>query len=276
MRLLLLFTLLISLQVSAQSNPKSLVIGEQHIIQSTYLKEDRTLNVYLPAYYDSSKTYPVLYVLDGGLDEDFMHIAGLTQFHNMMFGLPDMIVVGIVNVDRRRDFTFATTDTALQREFPTTGHSAEFIGFLEKEMLPYIRNTFHVNDTAMLIGQSLGGLLATEILLNKPQLFSHYFIVSPSLWWDNESLLDSMETKLLHQQNMFFGLTTGLPQFVFIAVGANEEKVMRNDAKKFYRTYRKAYFTNTALYFQKMRDEDHATILHNAIYKGFLFLKSAN
>ncbi|MCH2193124.1 alpha/beta hydrolase-fold protein [Kordia sp.] len=41
-----------------------------------------------------------------------------------------------------------------------------------------------------IIGQSLGGLLATEILFKRPHLFDNYIIVSPSLWWDDEKILD--------------------------------------------------------------------------------------
>jgi predicted alpha/beta superfamily hydrolase len=40
-------------------------------------------------------------------------------------------------------------------------------------------------------------LLATEILLKKSSIFNKYIIVSPSLWWDNGSLLNEQSEILL-------------------------------------------------------------------------------
>lgn len=87
------------------------------------------MNGYLPAGYDADKTakYAVIYLLDGSADEDFIHVIGLVQFNNFEWidRVPKSIVVGIATIDRQRDFTF-----------PTTGHSAKFITFLEKELQP--------------------------------------------------------------------------------------------------------------------------------------------
>ena len=75
------------------------------------------------------------------------------------------IVVGIANVDRRRDFTFPTTIEADKKSYPTTGHSDKFIAFIKYELQPNIEKKYKVNTDKTIIGQSLGGLLATEILL---------------------------------------------------------------------------------------------------------------
>lgn len=150
------------------------MLGIIDSILSNELGENRTLNIYLPAGYskDSTATYPVIYLLDGSADEDFIHIAGLVQFANFPWVnlLPKSIVVGIANVDRRRDFTYPTTLEKDRKEYPTTGHSEKFIRFLEKELQPYIQKKYSSNPQKMIVGQSLGGLLATEILFKKPTL----------------------------------------------------------------------------------------------------------
>ena len=243
-------------------------IGRVHALYSTVLQEERQINVALPVNYDATKKYPVVYVLDGGLDEDLLHIAGLFQFFELMYGLQDCIVVGIVNIDRKRDFTFAPKDTTYTSEFPTTGHSADFIRFIQQELIPYVQQNYLVNDTAMCIGQSLGGLLATEMVLHHTGLFSHYFIVSPSIWWDNGRLLE--EAKAQSADAEFIQADP----FIYIAVGEDEQRIMRRDAKRFYRYCRSTGLTQT--HFQLMRNEDHATILHNAMYTGLkVFLKTA-
>ena len=108
-------------------------IGKTISIHSSVLKEERVLNVYLPQDYsaDGSKTYPVIYLLDGSKDEDFIHIAGIVQFGSFSWinMLPETIVVGIANVDRKRDFTYPSQNTLDQEEFPTSGKSARFIQF---------------------------------------------------------------------------------------------------------------------------------------------------
>lgn len=257
-RLLLLFCCLFSWGVLTAQQTKPLTIGKENILFSKSLNENRILNVYLPSSYSSTKKYPVIYVLDGSKNEDFLHVAGLTQFFNMMFTMPDCIVVGIENVDRRRDFTFAHMDTALGRATPTSGHSAEFIQFIEAELKPFIQSNYSTNDTSMLIGQSLGGLLATQILLEKPQLFQQYFIISPSLWWADGKIKEKLESSLKNCPSK--------PEFVYVAVGKKEPKMMRKDAKKLKRTLKKFEF-NT--YFQLMKRESHATILHNSLYRAF-------
>jgi len=240
----------------------SLSIGQQRTIRSAILHEERVLNIYLPEGFDSTKHYPTIYLLDGSLNEDFLHITGLVQFFNMMFPMPPCIIVGIANVDRKRDFTFPTTIKKDKETYPTTGGSAAFIRFIEQELQPYINTSFHTTHTRYLIGQSLGGLLATEILLNKPALFSHYFIISPSLWWDNESLLKKAPLLLrAHpQQN----------PFVYISVG-KEGDTMEEDAAQLANII-KTDGKNIKLDFLPIQDENHATILHQSIYSVFKLL----
>ena len=108
---------------------KEFSIGETVTIKSEILKEDRILNIALPEGYDASKDekYPVIYLLDGSANEDFLHVVGLVQFFNLQFFMPKTIIVGIANVDRKRDFTFKTEDKELIEAFPTTGKSELFI-----------------------------------------------------------------------------------------------------------------------------------------------------
>lgn len=241
-----------------------LTIGEVHTISSGILQEDRTLNIYLPATYREEKAYPVLYLLDGTINEDLLHVVGLVQFFNLMFQMPDVIVVGIANVDRKRDFTFHTDLKDLRKKYPTTGHSDAFIRFIAEELQPYIQQRFKTTDTRYLIGQSLGGLLASEILLKKPELFTHYFIISPSLWWDNESLL-AAAPKLLEKP-------TKQPEYIYVSVGEQEDPIMQREAKQFYELLLKAKRKGPKITYAPMKEENHATILHRSIYRALLEL----
>ena len=242
-----------------KTEEKVFPLGIIRQLHSVELNENRTLNIYLPEGYNKDSSYPVIYLLDGSADEDFIHVAGLVQFYTFPWVnvLPNSIVVGIANVDRRRDFTFPTTIEKDKKDFPTTGGSEKFIQFIEKELQPYINQSFKTNGSNMLIGQSLGGLLATEVLLKKPDLFSQYVIVSPSLWWDKESLL---KTKLTSFKNK----TT-----VYIAVG-KEGKIMEDDAKALHELI-KNKLSNGIVQFEYIGNKQHGNIFHQAVANAFEF-----
>ncbi|MDR6461169.1 putative alpha/beta superfamily hydrolase [Chryseobacterium vietnamense] len=248
--------------LSAQTvTTKPLTIGEVRTIKSKTLNEDRTLNIYLPQGYDKTKSYPVIYLLDGSINEDFIHVTGLVQFFNQMYSMPETIVVGVANVDRKRDFTFHTDLKDLQKDYPTTGHSDKFIAFLEKELKPYVESQFKTTDK-YLLGQSLGGLLAAEILLKKPEMFNNYFIISPSLWWDDESLLK--------QAPQLLSKSSDTKKFVYVSVGKGEHPVMVKDAEAFYDVLKKAGKKNWTLEYKMMETDNHATILHRSLYEGLV------
>ncbi len=244
----------------AQEKPFVLGVTEQ--IHSNELSENRVLNIYLPGGYDTAKAarYPVIYLLDGSADEDFIHVVGVVQFLTMIEAMPKTIVVGIANIDRRRDFTFPTTIDSDKKAYPTTGGSAKFMSFLEKELEPYIEGKYRTSEVKTIIGQSLGGLLATEVLLKHPGLFNQYIIVSPSLWWDGESLLpDERSLSETQKQNA---------ATVYISVG-KEGPQMEHDAGELYHLLKPKEYK---VLFAKLPDEDHLTILHNAVYKALVML----
>lgn len=270
-KLLLTFSVLLLLVAHSQGQELKktpFILGEIDSIRSAELHETRVLNIYLPQDYspDSATTYPVIYLLDGSADEDFIHIAGLMQFSNFPWVniLPPTILVGISNIDRKRDFTFPTRIEKDKKDYPTTGSSAKFIAFIEKELQPFIETHYKTNKSRTIIGQSLGGLLATEILFKKPNLFTNYIIVSPSLWWDTESLLS------IHP----VVVQPGFKQSTRVYIGVGKEgKIMEGDAKKLVELLKKKNSKNLQVSFGYFPDENHATILHLAVYRAFQSLK---
>ncbi|MDQ1163533.1 putative alpha/beta superfamily hydrolase [Chryseobacterium sp. SORGH_AS 447] len=265
-KILLIFIMMfgLSVMVSGQNNNvKPLTIGEIRTLKSKILNEDRILNIYLPQNFDKTKSYPVIYLMDGSMNEDFIHVSGLIHFFNQMYAMPETIVVGIANTDRKRDFTFHTDLKDLQKDYPTTGHSDKFISFLEKELKPYIENQFKVTEKYV-FGQSLGGLLATEILLKKPELFNNYFIISPSLWWDDESLLKGA--------TQWLAKIPDTKKFIYISVGKGEHPVIVKDAEDLDDVLKKAGKKNWTIEYKMMETDNHATILHRSLYEGLLKL----
>ena len=67
----ILICLFCAFTASAQT-PNPFTIGEIKILKSTMLAEERTLNIYLPDGYNDKAKYPVIYLLDGSANEDFL------------------------------------------------------------------------------------------------------------------------------------------------------------------------------------------------------------
>jgi predicted alpha/beta superfamily hydrolase len=246
----------------ASTSKKIFPFGVIEEFHSQAIGEQRVLNIYLPDGYhsDSSATYPVVYVLDGSAHEDFPHIAGLVQFMNMYDLMPKSIVVGIANVNRYRDFTFPSKVKEDKKINPANGGAEKFLHFLENEVQPLVAKNYRINQHQTIIGQSLGGLLATEILMKKPYLFDDYIIVSPSLWWNDQRLVDSAAAYFKENQN--------LEKKLFISLG-KEHPVMHEVADKLVKAIRDSGNEKLTLYYQPILDEDHATILHIAVYRAF-------
>ena len=262
-RILLFFLLLIAgpalgQRGAADTVAKPFVLGTVRTVWSPVLQETRTLNIYLPPSFSKDSAYPVIYLLDGSADEDFIHTAGIIQFLTMLGLMPETVLVGIANVDRRRDFTFPTTVAADKKDFPTTGGSARFINALARDLKPFIEKSYRIKGRGAIVGQSLGGLLAAEILLKNPGMFDDYIIVSPSLWWDKESLLRTKET-----------IPSGtMPPRTWIAVG-KEGAQMEADAKSLAALISRHAPDTMRHFFVPMPQEDHLTILHNSLYRAF-------
>lgn len=234
-------------------------IGKIVHLESEVLGEERILNIYLPLGYhpDSARMYPVIYLLDGSAHEDFIHISGLVQFGSFSWigMIPETIVVGVANVDRKRDFTSPSSVSFENEQLPMSGGSEKFIRFVEQEVQPYVETHFKTSGERTLIGQSLGGLVATEMLFRKPDMFDRYIIVSPSLWWDNQSLLNSEPDSLSFEKP------------VYIAVSA-EGEVMEKAARDLYRKLKDSG-DNQAVYFHYLEEQNHGDALHLAVYGAF-------
>ncbi len=255
-----LFFSVAQLANAQKSIKKVLTIGEAVELQSTILNETRTINIYLPQSYsaDSTRQYPVIYLLDGSIDEDFIHVVGNVQFCSFSWIniIPETIVVGIGNIDRKKDFTYPSNVEIDQKEFPTSGGSANFIKFISKELQPFIKDNYKVNNMSTIIGQSLGGLLVTQILFEAPNLFQNYIVISPSLWWDDEMILKKAFDKSLAGKSIYIGV-------------GNEGPLMIRVAQSLFNKLTIEKSKEAKLYYNYFAKQNHGDALHLAVYDAF-------
>jgi hypothetical protein len=179
--------------LAQESPPDAIPRHDTLTVPSRALGETRRINVYTPPSYAASAAgrFPVLYMPDGGLDEDFPHVVNTVDSLIKLGAIRPVIVVGVPNTQRRRDLTGPTrvaTDSAIA---PHVGGSAAFRRFLRDELMPAIDSHYRTTSERAIVGESLAGLFVVETFLREPTLFDHYIAFDPSLWWNRAALVDS-------------------------------------------------------------------------------------
>jgi predicted alpha/beta superfamily hydrolase len=207
-----------SLTARAQTPPH-----DTFTLTTTAPAETRHLNVYKPPGYDTSTDrYPVLYMPDGGLQEDFPHVAKALDEGIRAGEIQPLILVGIENTERRRDMTGPTEVASDKAIAPRVGGSAVFRAFIAKQLIPEIGRRYRVNTHRGIIGESLAGLFSVESFLLEPGLFDTVIAISPSLWWNEGDLLRQAPALLKKQPQG--------DRHLFLT-SANEDNIAPNVAK---------------------------------------------
>lgn len=198
-----LVALALAVAALAPTPPQPIVLGTSQQVHSAALSEDRTINVVLPASYakEPAKRYPVLYLIDGGVDQDLVHVAGVLQLNSAWGRSQEAILVGIATKDRRHELTGPVADAELLKKYPTSGSSAKFRSFIREQVKPLVERTYRTNGYDAVIGESLAGLFILDTYLNEPDLFDAYGAISPSLWWDKEAIANGAAAKLGAKQD---------------------------------------------------------------------------
>jgi predicted alpha/beta superfamily hydrolase len=240
---------------AAPASPAPL-LAATFTIDSAVLGETRRINVYTPPEYGARPDvrYPVLYMPDGGLEEDFVHVADAVQAGITWGGVRPMIVVGIENTERRRDMTGPTEVAEDRKIAPRVGGSAAFRAFIRRELMPVVRERYRVTDEKGVMGESLAGLFVVETFFLEPDLFDAYIALSPSVWWNNRSLVRGASERLKSRPTLRARLYMSSANEEDIAAGCRDlASALRADAP-----------AGVTWVYHPMPDEFHDTIYRAA------------
>ncbi len=250
--------------VTSEGEGRPVVIARSYTLESRVLKETRRINVWLPPGYTQGQArLPVLYLLDGGEQEDFQHITGIAQLASLNHAMREMMVVGIENTDRRRDLTSPSSDPEDKKVAPTSGGSAAFREFLTRELKPWVESHYRTNGESTVIGESLAGLFIVETFLLQPKLFDRYIAVSPSLWWDQQSLAKASATRLqAHPAG---------PRALYLSI-ANEGSTMQEGVDTLVAALKAHAPAGLTWHYEPLHGEQHSTVYHPAAFQALRLL----
>lgn len=146
---------------------------------------ERGVNILLPAGYDSSKKYPVLYMLHGIFCDEYTlpndNTMSLAEISTNLAadGLAKEMIIVFPNI-------YATSDPNMQPSFgdiTTIPPYDNFINDLVNDLMPFIEDNYSVltgRDNTAIAGFSMGGREALYIGLQRPDLFAYCGAFSPA------------------------------------------------------------------------------------------------
>jgi predicted alpha/beta superfamily hydrolase len=223
---LLVFAFAIHLQAQTSTtntvNPP-VVIPNTHtvnLMSSVVEGQEYTLQINLPGNYsDTSKTFPVLYLLDSQWDFSLLVAINGEQYYDGF--IPGVITVGITwggrepNYDKLRGRDFTPTSS---QQIENSGKAALFLSFIKKELIPFVESRYRTNKKdRVLMGSSLGGLFTLYAMFHETALFNKYVLTSPSINWD--------EGVTYKYEKEYAAKHTDLPVRLFMAQGEAEGNV---------------------------------------------------
>jgi predicted alpha/beta superfamily hydrolase len=272
----LLLSLCGGLAISQTAAPRYIVLGQVLTLHSDILNQDRPYWVYLPPSYGSStesgRRFPVLYLLDGGAH--FNMVTGVVHHlsapNSGTFHMPESIIVAIPNMGRTHNMTPVHIDSGAYSE--NSGGAPMFLDFLRKELMPEIQENYRITQERTIVGHSLAGLFALNVLLTAPETFSHYIAIDPRLFWGDQYLV--------HQLRAWRAPNASPPLSVYIAQGNSplsdyEDVSLKKSHEAGIRNFRKLLETRRCKSIRTGFDyfgaETHRSVVLPAVWQGLEF-----
>ncbi len=225
---------------------------------SKFLPVPRDLFLYLPEAYllQPARSFPLLLMHDGQnlFDGSLSYVkdstwrVGSTADKEIAAGrVAPLIIVGVGNagVERMAEYT-PTPDQRLGG-----GKGPLYARMLVEEILPLLAREYRLLEDARstgIAGSSLGGLISLAIALRYPDRFGNVGVISPSLWWDERTILKDVRS-----------LSEHLPLRIWLDIGTAEGiRHVRNADMLAHRLEARGWQQETDLQYHQYPDAPHS------------------
>lgn len=238
--------LFVCLTATLSSWAQSKILYEE--LQSEMMGETRRLKIQLPRDYESNteKSYPIVVVLDANYL--FEPVAGNVDYFSYWEDMPEAIVVGVMQGDKRYDDCSYDDSNFMPAE-----KGAEFFEFIGLELLPFIDDNFRTAKFTIAVGHDFTANYINYYLFKDPPLFNGYIALSPDL----APLMDerlperipAIEAKL----------------FYYLATGSDDIKDLREISEGLNTKLTPLKTDNFAYYFDNFEGATHYSLVARAI-----------
>lgn len=240
--------------------------------------------VSLPKSYgqNPARRYPVVYVTDADYGFPMLRLIG-RRMNNEREQLDEFIVVGLAYASgqdsmasRRRDYTPTANGPSTAPAGALHGESLKYRDYLRDMVLPFVDGKWRTDpERRVLVGHSYGGLLAAQILLTEPDLFSGYLLGSPSFWFDKQFMLRQAPDMLARLQHMDAAVYMYVGEFEALKKGDRryqQEVDLVADNKSFAHFLQEKGYAGLRVKSEVLLGEDHMSVAPRGFTQGLLFL----
>ncbi len=268
---LTLLLLLLAFKIHAKSEGvfalQGLGLTTYHAVKSSQEKSPYHLIVRLPDKYDNTKSYPTMYLLDGGISFPLLS----SYYHYLRFTneIPALIIVGIsygtddwqLGNNRSTDYTAKSS----QREH--WGGAEKFQNLLQTKIIPLIENNYASDPEKRLIfGNSLAGQFVLYTAITKPELFSGHIASNPAL---HRNL-----PFFLNKENV--GSFVALQSKLFVSSGSKDDSQFREPAAKWMHYWSSQKKIPWKLKTETLHNEGHMSAIPSAFFRGTQWIFAAH
>jgi len=170
------------------------------------LKRHRSIRIYLPADYSTSKRkYPVIYMQDG------QHLFSINKtgddnwqidlFLKQLPAKKQCIIVAIDNSEKYRMSEYNPFDTYYGKQA-----GIPYAQFLVETLKPYIDGHYRTKTDARhtaILGSSMGGIISMYAALKYPQVFGNAGLFS-AVFWFSPKMYASADSTAINKKSRFY------------------------------------------------------------------------
>ncbi len=251
--------------LNAQQYPEVTISGSQvrKLTSKIVSGQEYELQISLPAGYENStKKYPVIYLMDSQWDFSLVTAIYGEQYYDGF--IPAAIIVGVTwggenpNPDRLRARDYVPTNA--------NGGADLFLDFMKTELFPFIETNYKADNNRTLMGCSLGGLFTLYTLFTHTDMFTGYVAASPALGGEN-GILSAHEKAFSEKQ-------LNKPISVYMTVGDVESN--KPDFEAFAEKMKSRQTKNMRLHSKALENTGHSGTKSETYTRGLQYVFERN
>jgi uncharacterized protein len=229
------------------------------------------LIISVPASFQSEpeRRYPVLFLLDGQWDFPAVNSTAGKLSYDKVF--PEMLIVGLSyagenpNYGELRADDYVPTRAKNRSGVEQGGGAPRFLEWFERELIPLVERDYRADPARrVLLGTSHGGLFTLFALFEKPELFSGYISVSPSVGWDGRYMFQ--------REKQFRATHPELSRRLWLSSSSEERKEYVADELSFFRQLAASRYKNLSLKVHSVDGGRHASGAVEAYARALRFI----
>jgi len=261
-KFIILLFLIFASSLHAQEYPEVSIAGSQirKLTSNIVSGQEYELQIMLPSGYENStKKYPVIYLMDSQWDFSLATAIYGQQYYDGF--IPEAIIVGVTwggenpSPDRLRARDYVPTNA--------TGGADLFLDFMKTELFPFIESNYKADNHRTLMGCSLGGLFTLYTLFTHTDMFTGYVAASPALG----EYLDTHEKAFSEKQ-----FTKSIS--VYMTVGDVESG--KSDFETFANKMKSSQYKNVRLHSKVLENTGHSGTKSETYSRGLQYVFERN